>query len=308
MSDGPIHTIPPDWISSEVFALAPSNLWHLPRSVWDVIWAKVTGDQINVAILDTGMNSHPDLPEPIKAESFVSGQSWRDGNGHGTHCAGTAIGRNGIGVAPKANLLVGKVLSNGGSGGSDGISRGIRWAADNGADVISMSLGSGSPYEPNRTAILYAMEKGSIVVAAAGNSGFNGSRNTIGWPGKYLESICVGATRSDGKIASFSSGGREMDVACPGQDIVSASTNRGYVSMSGTSMATPFFAGLLALVIELMRREGNARFTGVEAVRAFLAQYCEDKGTPGKDPSFGLGVPIATKIVGALSNDDITFV
>jgi subtilisin family serine protease len=152
------------------------------------------------------------------------------------------------------------------------------------------------------------MEKGSIVVAAAGNSGFNGSRNTIGWPGKYLESICVGATRSDGKIASFSSGGREMDVACPGQDIVSASTNRGYVSMSGTSMATPFFAGLLALVVELMRREGNARFTGVEAVRAFLAQYCEDRGTPGKDPSFGLGVPIATKIVEALSNDDITFV
>jgi subtilisin family serine protease len=145
-----------------------------------------------------------------------------------------------------------------------------------------MSLGSGSPYEPNRTAMLYAIEKGGVVVAAAGNSGFNGSTNTIGWPGRYLESICVGATRSDGRIASFSSGGREMDIACPGQDIISASTNRGYVSMSGTSMATPFAAGLFALIIELMRREGNARFTGVEAVRAFLAQYCEDRGAQGK--------------------------
>lgn len=301
------YTIPPDLvIEPDVYALAPTNLWHLPSDVWEAIWDKVTGKTIKVAILDTGCNSHEVLPEPVAAKSFVRGQSWKDGNGHGTHCAGTAIGRNGIGVAPEAELIVGKVLSNGGSGSSSGIAAGIRWAVDEGADIISMSLGGGSSYGPTNTAIDYAWENGCIVNAAAGNAGYRGA-NTIGWPAKYKSCICNGATRSDGSIANFSSGGREIDWATPGQSIISCSHRGGYVSMSGTSMATPFGSGLLALIVELMRREGESEWTAKEAFDEFVTQFVEDRGAPGKDPRFGHGVPLYTDIVHSLSRGDIEF-
>jgi len=301
----PVYTVPPDLVlEPDVYAAAPSNLWHLPKDIWSSIWAKVSGRTIKIAILDTGMNSHEDLPDPVSAKSFISGQSWRDGNGHGTHCAGTALGRNGIGVAPGAELIVGKVLSNGGSGSSSGIAAGIRWAVDEGADVISMSLGGGSSYGPTNSAIDYAWTKGCIVNAAAGNSGYNG-RNTIGWPSKYKSCICNGATRSDGSIANFSSGGRELDWATPGQAIISASYRGGYATMSGTSMATPFGSGLLALIVELMRREGQAEWTAKESFNAFIAKFTEDRGTPGHDVRFGHGVPLYTEIVHALNNENI---
>lgn len=277
----------------------------MPEATWSKIWGRVTGKTVKCAVLDTGItSSHPDIPKPVAERTFVGG-SVRDGNGHGSHCAGTVLGRNGIGVAPEAELIVGKVLNDSGSGGSDGIANAVRWAADQGADVISMSLGGGGFFEPMRQACLYAVSKGSVVVAAAGNSGFNG-QNTIDYPGKYLETICVGAFRRDRKIASFSSGGRELDIACPGQDIVSASHNgSGYATMSGTSMATPFAAGLFCLIIELMRREGESRFTGVEAVREFLKNYSADAGSPGRDDSFGVGIPDSERIVTALAAEDI---
>jgi len=300
--------LPPDLVSDvETFA-APGDLWHLPKATFEPIWKRVTGKGIVAAVLDTGCNPHDLLPEPVHAESFVQGQNWKDGNGHGTHCAGTVLGRDGIGVAPGASLMVGKVLSNGGSGSSDGIAKGIRWAADKGADVISMSLGSSSPYEPTREALKYAWGKGTITVSAAGNSGFNGRQNTIGYPARYLDGLSIGAYRQDGQRASFSSGGRELDICCPGQDIISCSTTNGFRGMSGTSMATPFAAGLFCLIIELMRREGNAAFTGVEAVREFLKQYTQDKGDPGFDPFWGLGIPKTSDIVAALVNDQLTFV
>jgi subtilisin len=299
--------LPPDLVSEVQTFAAPGNLWHLPKEVFDPIWKRVNGASVRVAVLDTGMNSHDILPEPVEAKSFIRNENWRDGNGHGTHCAGTVLGREGIGLAPAASLLVGKVLANNGSGSSEGIAQGILWAVDAGADVISMSLGSGSPYAPMQSALKYAWQKEVIVVSAAGNSGFTGRNNTIGYPAKYPESLCIGAYRQDGQRASFSSGGRELDMCCPGQDIISCSTTNGYRAMSGTSMATPFSAGLFALIIELMRREGHAAFTGVEAVRKFLAQYTQDKGDPGHDPFWGFGIPKTQDIISALVNDQITF-
>jgi subtilisin len=307
MDTSPPVYLPPDLVSEVEILAAPTNLWHLPANTFKPIWERVTGRNIRAAILDTGMNSHDVLPEPVEARSFVSGQNWRDGNGHGTHCAGTVLGREGIGLAPAASLLVGKVLSNSGSGSSEGIAQGIRWAADNGADVISMSLGSSSPYGPMEEALNYAWSKGSVIVSAAGNSGFSGSRNTIGYPAKYPASLCIGAYRADGQRASFSSGGREMDIVCPGQDIISCSTTNGYRSMSGTSMATPFAAGLFCLIIELMRREGYASFSGVEAVRTFLAANTTDKGEPGRDPFWGYGVPDSPRIISSLINESIVW-
>jgi subtilisin family serine protease len=297
---GPIVTLPPDLISDIEMFSAPTNLWHMSRI--KPLWPKVRGEGIKVAVLDTGMNSHDLLPEPIEARSFIQGESWRDGNGHGTHCAGTVLGREGIGLAPAASLIVGKVLSNGGSGSSQAIADGIRWAVDVGADIISMSLGSGSPYDPMQQALKYAWSKGVVITSAAGNAGFKGTVNTIGYPAKYLESLCIGASASNGDRASFSSGGRELDIVCPGQDIISCSTRNGYVSMSGTSMATPFSAGLLALIIELMRREGYPSWQNSDSIRSFFADNTEDKGTPGRDPYWGIGVPKYSDIVEKLDN------
>ena len=300
--------LPPDLVSDVLTYGTPDSLWHLPKDVFEPIWKRVTGRGIKAAILDTGKSRHDVLPEPVEARSFVQGESWTDGNGHGTHCAGTVLGREGIGLAPAASLLVGKVLSNSGSGSSEAIAQGIQWATDAGADIISMSLGSSSPYAPMQEALKYAWSRGVIVVSAAGNSGFNGKTNTIGYPAKYPESLCIGAYRSDGQRASFSSGGREMDICCPGQDIISCSTTNGYRAMSGTSMATPFAAGLFCLIVELMRREGNAAFSGVEAVRAFLSKYTQDKGDAGFDPAWGMGVPKTSEIINGLLNDNLEFV
>ena len=300
-------TIPPDHVVHEG-PVALGNLWHLPTDVWSNIWTKATGKTIRIAILDTGVASHPNLPTPVAARSFVRGESVDDRNGHGTHCAGTALGRDGIGVAPEAELMVGKVLSNGGSGSSQGIANGIEWAIDEGADLINLSLGGGQPYGPTNQAIDRAFSSGVIVNAAAGNSGFAGGRNTVGWPAKYAGCLCNGAIKEDGGIANFSSGGKELDWATPGQNIVSASIRGGLVGMSGTSMSAPFGTGLLALIVQLQRQAGEASWTAVDAVRAFLEQFCKDAGEPGKDQRFGYGIPKYTEIVEALQYDTIAWI
>lgn len=303
----PTYGIPPDLVIDDmVMMAAPANLWHLPTAIWEKVWSRVTGNGIKIAVLDTGYKDHPDLPTPIAMKSFVGGQSATDGHGHGTHCCGTALGRNGLGVARDAQLIVGKVLSNGGSGSSSGIADGVRWAVDQGADVISMSLGGGSSYGPTNTAIDYAWSKGCIVNAAAGNDGYRGG-NTVGWPAKYANCVCCGSYQESGAISNFSSGGNELDWACPGSNIVSCSLNGGYRSMSGTSMATPFGSGVLALITELLRREGASRFQAANELRNFLAAVCQDKGDPGKDVRFGVGIPVASKIIEALANDDISW-
>ena len=301
-------TIPPDTVVSDlVYAQAPT-MWHMPPDVWDKVWARVTGKGIKVAVLDTGYTKHELGPKAIAERSFISGQSVTDGNGHGTHCIGSVLGRDGVGVAPDAELIVGKVLSNQGSGSSSGIAAGIEWAIDQGADVISMSLGGGGSYGPTNTAIDRAMAAGVVVNCAAGNAGYNGS-NTIGWPAKYPGAICCGAYRSDGRIANFSSGGRQIDWACPGQDIISFSTNgSGFRSMSGTSMATPYGSGMLALIIELMRREGQAEWTAADSIRAFFKANMQDAGAPGFDERFGFGVPVATELLKTLANDQLEYV
>ena len=131
----PIWGLPPDLIVSpieEMRSMGPPNVWHLPAEVWTSIWNKFRGQGERIAILDTGYTPHNDLPTPIAQKSFVKNQEVRDGNAHGTHCAGTALGRNGIGVAPDAEFLVGKCLSNQGSGSSDKIDDSVKWAIDNG--------------------------------------------------------------------------------------------------------------------------------------------------------------------------------
>lgn len=303
--DRPIYYLPPDLkIDGPYWGLeAP---WHMQLAEWEPVWARVTGKNIKIAILDTGYKAHNLLPVPILTRSFINGQTIEDGNGHGTHCAGTALGRGGIGAAPGADYIAVKVLSNQGSGGSGGIEAGIRWAADQGADVISMSLGGGGSDAGTNSAIDYAWSKGCYVVAAAGNSEYNG-QNTIGWPARYLGCLCTASYAKNGAISNFSSGGREIDWALPGSNIISCGLNNNLVEMSGTSMATPGSAGLLALIKELQLREGYPIWQNADDARSFIKLNCEDSGAPGFDVRFGWGKPLRNKIVEGLVNDTLVW-
>jgi subtilisin len=239
------------------------------------------GAGVIVAILDTGVASHLDLKAPVQCKDFTSRTGVKDGtcsdgNGHGTHVTGTILASGGAdglgiwGVAPEANYFAYKVLGNSGSGSWDGLAAAIRTAADNGANIISMSLGGSSAPTYVQDAIDYAYGKGTLVVAAAGNSGPN--VDTIEYPGAYANAVAVAAIEmisgntgsgdstslSNLRITSFSSRGaanssgadgiqeREVEIAGPGAYVESTSNQGGYVKYSGTSMATPHMAGLAA--------------------------------------------------------------
>lgn len=308
----PIVTLPPDLDRSkenEIQAFSDQT-WHLPRDLFQKVRAVSNGRGTRVAVLDTGYAPHPTLPKPLATKSFISGESVKDGNGHGTHCAGTILSKDeDIGVAPEANLVVGKVLSNEGSGSSSGIAAGVLWAIDQKVDVISMSLGGGASYDPTNQAIKKAHDLGIIVCIAAGNSGFSGSTNTIGWPAKSKQGVVVGALKKDFTPASFSSGGVEMIIAAPGQDILSCShQGNGFVFMSGTSMATPFVAGCFALIISAMRAKGLPSWTSIQAVNQFIKANATDLLTPGHDPRTGFGMFSMLEVLTRLAKDDLIYV
>ncbi|MDT9692530.1 S8 family serine peptidase [Streptomyces sp. P9(2023)] len=238
---------------------------HAPEA-----WAAgFDGTGTKVAVLDTGADTrHPDLKGRITAsENFTDSDTAEDRGGHGTHTISTVGGSGAAsdgkkkGVAPGAELLNGKVLNDSGSGAASWIIAGMEWAVGQGADVVSMSLGSSVPTDCTDPMSVAAQElaqnKGTLFVIAAGNSG--PTLNTVSSPGCAADVLTVGATDRDDSTASFSSRGPTIvnhtlkpEIAAPGVDISAAAVGgRGvyaYQSMSGTSMATPHVAGAAAIV------------------------------------------------------------
>ncbi|MFF3559034.1 S8 family serine peptidase [Streptomyces sp. NPDC002574] len=224
-------------------------------------WAEgYDGTGRTVAVLDTGVDdTHPDLRGRIAAErSFVPDQAVADGNGHGTHVASTVAGNGATyrGVAPGARLLVGKVLSDAGYGEDSWIIAGMEWAKAQGADVVSMSLGSDVPDDGTapmaRAVDALSADGGPLFVIAAGNaySGF-----TIGAPGSAASALTVASVTKSDERSDFSSMGPltgsyglKPDISAPGSDITAAKPGGGYQTMSGTSMATPHVAGAAAVL------------------------------------------------------------
>ncbi len=223
-------------------------------------WDIVTGaTAIKIAILDTGIDQdHPDLDDKLVGNAnFTDSGTVDDLYGHGTHVAGIAAAETNnaqgvAGVGYNASLLNVKVLNDQGSGYYSWVANGIVWAADNGAQVINMSLGGSRKSRTLEDAVNYAWSKGVVLVAAAGNSG----NSSPTYPAKYANCIAVAATDANDQKASFSEYGSWVDVAAPGVDIFSTFPNRpyaigkslGYDYGSGTSMSTPFVSGLAALV------------------------------------------------------------
>jgi subtilisin family serine protease len=230
----------------------------------------VSGRGIAVAVLDTGFDAqHPDFAgRSITMQSFVPGESAQDGHGHGTHCIGTACGPKKpstgprYGVAHGANIFVGKVLSNGGSGTDGGILAGIDWAVRAGCAVISMSLGANVRREhpPYTAAGRRALDKGSLIVAAAGNNAMRTQLDFgfVGAPANSPFVLAVGALNQQLDVAFFSARtladarGGQVDVAGPGYQVYSSwPMPTRYRAISGTSMATPHVSGLAALWAEV---------------------------------------------------------
>ncbi len=214
-------------------------------------WSVTTGSGIKIAVLDTGITkSHEDITAArvVAEANFSSSATADDIYEHGTHVAGiAAAAANGVGVhgvASGALLMNGKVLGDSGWGSYSGVANGITWAADNGAQVINLSLGGTAPSQTLKNAVDYAWGKGVVLACAAGN---NGSTKNF-YPSAYANCIAVAATDNLDQKASFSNYGNWVDVAAPGVRIASTVPPSNYAEWSGTSMATPFVAGEAALV------------------------------------------------------------
>lgn len=246
-----IEYIEPDYVAQALETPDDPYLyrqWGLTKIAAQGAWEVTHGSPVQIAIVDTGISDHPDLQSKITVRKNFTTDSDIDGSGHGTHVAGIAgaITNNSLGISGvgyESKLMSVKVLSNTGFGYYSWIANGIVWAADNGADIINLSLGGSYDSRTVSEAVAYAGSRGVMIVAAAGND----STSTPTFPAYYESVIAVAATDNFDRKASFSSYGNWVDVAAPGVSILS--TYRDYYKeVSGTSMAAPFVSGVAALI------------------------------------------------------------
>ena len=303
--EGAYHPVPPD--------PDPEVPWGVDRIDADLAWNTAEGLNIQVAILDTGLDKdHPDLKDNILAGiSFIhysypwlwNPGAWDDDHGHGTWCAGIvgAIEDDlGVkGVAPVVDLVAVKVLDSSGSGYMSDIIAGIEWCMDNCIEVISMSFGGPSYSSAFENVCNSAYEQGIVLVAASGNEG-DGDPNTndVAYPAKFDSVIAVSGIDENDVIASFSSDGAEVDITAPAVDIKSTWRGGGYATHSGTSGACPHVSGTFALLLSLditlpqfegYDLNGDGKWDPIEA-RNRLCDTSDDLGDAGRDVFYGYGL------------------
>ncbi|MFA9197195.1 MAG: S8 family peptidase [Aliarcobacter sp.] len=300
---GPIYRLPPYKVEKLLLATAETIDWGVKLLGVPSLWRETRGEGIKVGVLDTGIAlEHPDLKSAIlEARDFTRSPSQAyDAQGHGTHVSGIIAARrnaNGIvGVAPESKIIMAKVLNDEGSGTSDDIVAGIRWAVETGADILSMSLGSPEPDEEIHQALLLAISKGVFVITAAGNEG--PELDTVGYPAGFPEMVAVGSIDRQKQLSSFSSRGRQVDIVAPGDQITSCYPPRSYAVLSGTSMATPFVSGVVALMLAKHRKLGGK--TPIETQQDLIEHLCrsaDDAGKAGFDPLYGCGIINPAKLM-----------
>ena len=269
------ESIEPDYIYHAFIAPNDpdySKQWNLRGINIERAWEENHGEGITVAVIDTGVSKVPDLRETefVEGYDFVNDRSnAEDDNGHGTHVAGTIAqstnNNYGVaGIAYKAKIMPLKVLSGTGGGTVADIAEAIRFAVDNKADVINMSLGGGGETQVMKEAIEYAYSKGVVIVAAAGNA----DDNSAAYPARFPHVIGVSAVDASGNKAPYSNFGAGIDIAAPGgsdtgkivQETIDPAQGGepAFLGFQGTSMAAPHVAGVVALIKAAGIKEPNA--------------------------------------------------
>jgi serine protease len=277
---------------------APSNdpyrseQWALDALGAERLWTVSRGTGQVVAVVDSGVDgTHPDLVgQVLGGIDYVAGAGtgWTDPYGHGTHVAGivAAVANNGIGVAglaPDARILPVRVLDSDGAGWDSDIAAGLIWAADHGATVINCSLGGPDAADPVRYAVSYAIGRGAVVVAAAGNERADG--NPVSYPAAFAlpGELGVAATTAARVSANYSDTGSYISLAAPGDGILST-LDGSYYRLSGTSMAAPYVSAAVALV------RAVAPSLGPIDVAQLLTSTADDLEVVGRDDATGSGL------------------
>lgn len=281
MSQDPrVEHVEPMAVYRETFVpddpLYASKQWHLRRVGAEKAWSYTCGQGVTVAVVDTGIACFD--KGPFSRGTDLAGTrcegGWNfvddsreayDDQGHGTHVAGTIAQttNNGVGAAGLAfcaSLMPIKVLNKQGFGSVANVAEGIRFAADQGAQIINLSLGGPIKSGILKDAVEHALSAGVVVVAAAGNSG-----KKVGWPAAYPGVVAVSATDDTDKIAWFSSRGPEVAIAAPGVGVTQQTVCNGgrdkceiFGTFNGTSMASPHVAGVAAMIESLGVTRGDA--------------------------------------------------
>ena len=273
--------------------------WGVDRVGVEEAKDKITADRnATIAVLDGGVDPEHESLDVADGHALADCRfggcepEWGDESGHGTHVAGTAAARDNdvgvVGVNPDADLYAVKVMGGDGSGSDSDIAAGIEWCADMDVDVINMSLGGPEPGQILEDAVRYAYENGTLVVAAAGNAGPDNPN--IDYPAKYDECIAIAATNSRDDVPQWSSRGETVELAAPGEDILSTVPDDEYDSKSGTSMAAPHVAGIAATLMAhgVPHVEDTDDFDDPGGVRGILRDTAEDLGFPADEQGFGL--------------------
>jgi thermitase len=273
---------------------------------WDIQQGK---PDVVIAVVDTGVDpSHPDLAAKLvpgwNYDAFSPGYNTSDttdNNGHGTHVAGIAAAatNNAIGVAgacPACTVMPVKVLGADGGGTYDAVAAGIIYAADQGARVISLSLGGSAFSQALQDAVDYAYNRGALLIAAAGNNG----TNVATYPAAFPHVMAIAATHTSDQRANFSNYNTYISVAAPGVDIYStywtSTTGPTYAYKSGTSMATPLVSGLAGLLISQEATRTNA------TVQTLIERTADDVQTVGWDEYTGYGrINVGRALSGTIS-------
>jgi len=288
-----------------LFAFAPGTTFADDSRIKRIQPAGVSGSGIKICIVDTGVDdSHPALKPLIAEYDFANGDNdATDGYGHGTHIAGIIASQNAAykGVAQGVSLMAAKVLDDSGSGRVSDIIAGMKWCADNGADIISVALSIGAyegacDYLPVSRLSNDLADRGISIFAATGNRGY---ADKISAPACASNVIAVGAVDKNDEKLSFVNMSEEMDIVAPGSEITSTYLKGTFVALSGSSMATAYAAAAAALLLE-----ADASLTPQE-VRDILRNTAVDLGDAGFDSVYGYGRVDAYSAYKSLSDLDI---
>ncbi|HEX7055574.1 MAG TPA: S8 family peptidase [Bacilli bacterium] len=260
--------------------------WGVKRIKAPLVWKRSKGNRVKIGVVDTGVDfRHPDLRACLARGINLFNQYTLpyDDNGHGTHIAGTIAAYNPTsgmtGVAPKAIIYPVKAFDRSGSAFVSDIIMGIDWCVANRMDIINMSFGMKPRSEALLEAVKAAYRSGVIIVSSSGNDGLKGS---VDYPARFPQTIAVGASNKQNKIASFTNRGKEIDAYAPGAQIFSTWTAGKYNELSGTSMATSHVTGLIALI--LAYRPGLS----LKKVKRVLKLSSSPVSASKKNPGVGL--------------------